>query len=64
MFGKHADGTRYEDNGKTNFSDYEIFVPVFQPADLQNNWPGIMYNMVGVFLLCCCVCMSIELFRL
>mmetsp|Transcript_15709 Transcript_15709/g.26187 ORF Transcript_15709/g.26187 Transcript_15709/m.26187 type:complete len:916 (+) Transcript_15709:167-2914(+) len=45
MFGKSPDGSRYADDGKTNFSSYELFVPVFQPADLQNNWRGIMYNM-------------------
>ena len=50
LFGKNADGTRYADDGKTNFSNYELFVPVFQPADLQNNWRGIMYNMVGLLI--------------
>ena len=46
MFAKYSNGSRYADDGKTNFSDYELFLPVFQSAALDKNWPGIMYNMV------------------
>lgn len=48
IFKSKSDGTRCEDiTGKTNFSKYALFNPVFQPGQLANNWKGIMYNMVS-----------------
>jgi hypothetical protein len=45
IFRNGADG-REPDNGTTTFSPYELLLPVFQPAELQSNWRGIMFNMV------------------
>jgi hypothetical protein len=45
IFALYEDGTRHPDDGRTNFSDYDLFIPVFQPADIARNWQGVMYNM-------------------
>lgn len=47
IYAKYPNGSRYPDNGKTNFSEYEIFVPLFLPGDLPSVWPEVMFNMVS-----------------
>lgn len=45
FFSQDEEGARHADDGKSNHSEYDLFLPVFQPANIANNWRGIMYNM-------------------
>ena len=49
MFGKYENGSRYADDGHTTFSEYDLFLPVFQPGNIKRHWSALMYNMV-IFL--------------
>jgi hypothetical protein len=45
IFRNNEQGSHEYDDGLTNFSGYHLFLPVFLPANIENNWRGIMYNM-------------------
>ena len=47
IYATYPNGTRYADDGKTTFSDHEVFLPAFHTTNVDKNWPAIMYNMVS-----------------
>jgi hypothetical protein len=65
LYAKYDNGSRYHDiSAHNNFSEYDLFVPIFHPSDLESNWPRIMYNMVSKVKVCgacskCCVCAAV-----